>query len=82
MQPVHREPLLIDTEVADIVQCSISSVRKWRTQGRGPRFFRLGVLIRYRRCDVLEYVQSGRLYEETGTGLKRNNRNAKHRTDE
>jgi predicted DNA-binding transcriptional regulator AlpA len=75
MQSVHKEPLLIDTEVADILKCSVSSVRKWRLQGRGPRFFRLGALIRYKECDVLDYVQSGRLYKETGIGLKRKNKN-------
>lgn len=71
------KPLLIDTEVARITKCSISSVRKWRVQGRGPLFFRLGNSVRYKEQDVLHYVQSGKLYSETGIRSKRNIKNAK-----
>ena len=69
-----RKHLLLDTEVAEILGASISSVRKWRLQGRGPRFVRLGGAVRYRESDVLEYVESGRLYTETGIGRTRSNR--------
>ncbi len=75
------KPLLLDTDVAKITKCSISSVRKWRQQGRGPLYLRLGNSVRYREKDVLHYVQSGKLYSETGIGLKRNNDNARHGTN-
>ena len=68
------KPLLFDVEVATLTGASISSVRKWRLQGRGPRFIRLGGAVRYRESDVLEYVESGRLYTETGIGHSRSNR--------
>ena len=73
--PEHpRKPLLMDTDVAVLTGASISSVRKWRLQGRGPRFLRLGGAIRYRESDVLDYVTSGKLYSETGSSPKRSNR--------
>lgn len=71
MQGFSAKPLLMDTEVAEITGASIFRVRKWRLQGRGPRFLRLGGAIRYRESDVLEYVESGRLYLETGIGSRR-----------
>ena len=65
------KPLLIDTEVAKITRFSVSSVRKWRVQARGPLYLRLGNSIRYKEQDVLHYVQSGKLYSETGIRSKK-----------
>jgi predicted DNA-binding transcriptional regulator AlpA len=41
---------------ARILGCSDASLRLWRTQGRGPRFFRAGKLIRYRRADLETWI--------------------------
>jgi len=71
------KPLLIDSEVSKITKFSVSSVRKWRVQGRGPLYLRLGNSIRYKEQDVLHYVQSGKLYSETGLRSKRNIKDAK-----
>jgi len=71
------KPLLIDSEVAKITKFSVSSVRKWRVQGRGPLYLRLGNSIRYKEQDVLHYVQSGKLYSETGLRSKRSIKDAK-----
>ena len=65
------KPLLLDNDVAEITGVSVSSVRKWRRQNRGPRFMRLGNSVRYAEEDVIRYVKSGRLYSETGIKSKR-----------
>jgi len=68
------KPLLLDTDVAKLTGASVSSVRKWRSQNRGPCFLRLGASVRYKEEDVLYYMMSGTLYEETGIKIKRNKR--------
>jgi len=32
---------------------------KWRSRGKGPRFVKLGGKVRYRRSDVLEFIERG-----------------------
>ena len=41
---------------ARVLGCSDASLRLWRTQGRGPKFFRAGKLIRYRRADLETWI--------------------------
>lgn len=37
---------------------SVHTLRDWRKQGKGPRFTRVGRLVRYRLSDVEEFVNS------------------------
>lgn len=50
---------LID-EVALAVRLGVSrsTLQSWRYAGRGPRFIKLGRLIRYRNADVDAYLQA------------------------
>jgi predicted DNA-binding transcriptional regulator AlpA len=45
-----------DREVAMVFQISWATLRRWRTQGKGPRYSRLGRSIRYRVTDVREWA--------------------------
>jgi predicted DNA-binding transcriptional regulator AlpA len=49
----------IDTEdfTAKRLHMSLSGLRKWRAQGKGPPYLRMGKLIRYRRSDVDRWLQ-------------------------
>ena len=38
--------------------CSESVLRLWRSQGQGPRYFRAGKLIRYRRTDLDAWIEA------------------------
>jgi excisionase family DNA binding protein len=38
--------------------CSESVMRLWRSQGQGPRYFRAGKLIRYRRADLDAWIEA------------------------
>ena len=49
---------LTETEVAEMLRCTKAALRKWRRQRRGPRFVRVGRLIRYRLADVEEFLES------------------------
>lgn len=48
------ETLLEEKELAETLQVSIGTLRTWRTEGTGPRFHRIGQLIRYSPSDVKE----------------------------
>ncbi len=43
-------------EAADYLGCSVAALRTWKRQGRGPKYFRLGKLLRYRRTDLDEWI--------------------------
>ena len=36
---------------------SSRTMQRWRQQGVGPAFVRLGTLIRYRECDLEEFIE-------------------------
>lgn len=40
------------------IKVSVSGLRKWRATGQGPKFYRLGRLIRYKRSDLDEWLES------------------------
>ncbi len=47
-----EQELLTTAEVADFLRTSASTVRFWRHSGTGPRGFRTGRKVLYRRSDV------------------------------
>ncbi len=56
----NAEPdILTDVEVARLLRCSNEKVRRWRYSAppRGPRYFRLDRSVRYRRSDVLDFME-------------------------
>lgn len=54
----------IGTDLTDEVTLAVrlgvsrSTLQSWRYAGRGPRFIKLGRLIRYRNADVDAYLQA------------------------
>jgi len=48
--------LLNEHEVATSCSISVLTLRKWRSQKRGPQFVKLGVLVRYRPADVDAWI--------------------------
>jgi predicted DNA-binding transcriptional regulator AlpA len=39
--------LLTEAEVAEKLRVSLACLRRWRLEKRGPRFIKVGVLVRY-----------------------------------
>ncbi len=57
---------LTPKKAASYLGISEAALRLWRSEGRGPRFFRAGEkLIRYRRADLDFWIEA-RLSQPTG----------------
>jgi predicted site-specific integrase-resolvase len=59
------EPLITESEAAAILRVSLTSLRRWRREGRGPVYRKLGKSVRYRPQDLADFVGSA-LRRETG----------------
>lgn len=51
------DELLTLEEVAAILKVPVTTLRKWRTAGTGPRGFRVGKYVRFRRSAVEQFIQ-------------------------
>ena len=49
--------LLKEGEVASWLNIRLATLRRWRFEGRGPKFLKLGSAVRYRSADVQEWLQ-------------------------
>lgn len=45
-------------QVAEYTQTSIPTLARWASEGKGPKFVKLGFAVRYRREDVLAWLDS------------------------
>lgn len=58
-----NEKLLTPPEVAQWLRVTVQTLANWRAgskaPARGPRFVKVGRCVRYRRVDVVEYIQTG-----------------------
>ena len=50
--------LVPEKEVATQLAISLASLRRWRVEGRGPRYLKLGASVRYRIADVEDWLAS------------------------
>lgn len=50
--------LLTEAEVAEKLQVSLACLRRWRLEKRGPRFIKVGVLVRYPAESLDEWFDS------------------------
>ena len=56
-----REPeLLTITEAAEVLRTPVATLRYWRHLGTGPRSFRLGRRVLYRRDDLRTWIDAQR----------------------
>lgn len=49
--------LLTERETSELLKCTVAALRRWRRERRGPRFVKLGRLIRYRDSDLEDFVE-------------------------
>ena len=42
---------------ANYIGCSAAGLRSWRSHGRGPRYYRAGRLVRYRKSDLDKWIE-------------------------
>jgi predicted DNA-binding transcriptional regulator AlpA len=51
-------PLLNEYQIAEMLNVSTGTICRWRLLHRGPKFLKLGNLVRYREADVLSWLQT------------------------
>jgi excisionase family DNA binding protein len=50
--------LLTEPEVANRLRVSLACVRRWRLERRGPRFLKVGSLVRYPADELNRWIES------------------------
>lgn len=48
--------LIRERDAAHLLDMSVAALRKWRREGRGPRYFKVGKLVRYRAGDIESFI--------------------------
>jgi hypothetical protein len=61
MNEESTERLLDERGAANKLACSIAMMRKWRLKRIGPRYCRLGRLVRYSEADLVAYIEQNRV---------------------
>ncbi len=56
----HQPELLTITEAAEVLRAPVATLRYWRHLGTGPRSFRLGRRVLYRRDDLHARIDARR----------------------
>ncbi len=57
-KPVDSDALLTEVYAADLLGLSSRTLQAWRTKGFGPAFVRAGRAIRYRRRDLIAWMDA------------------------
>jgi len=52
------ETLLTPKQAAELLCMSEMTLRKWRWEGKGPQFVKMGRKVVYRQNDLQEFIQS------------------------
>ena len=50
------QPLLTPEQVSETLQIPINTLKQWRFQKKGPRYFKLGKAVRYSFTDIADYI--------------------------
>lgn len=54
------EGLINEHEAARRLGLKVSTLRRWRWQGIGPIFYRIGAAVRYDPRDLADFIEAGR----------------------
>lgn len=63
---MDERPLIREREAADMLNVSVAALRKWRREGKGPRYIKVGRLVRYRVAELDSFVTQ---HEHTPTSV-------------
>ncbi|WP_282181767.1 helix-turn-helix transcriptional regulator [Aliiroseovarius marinus] len=56
----YLDGFIDEKTAADFLCQSVRTVQKWRVTGFGPKFYKSGRSVRYRRRDLLEWAEARR----------------------
>ncbi|SFS22257.1 helix-turn-helix transcriptional regulator [Yoonia litorea] len=54
----YLDSFINEEKAAEFLCQSIRTIQKWRVTGYGPRFYKSGRSVRYRRRDLMEWANS------------------------
>ena len=66
MANVNPGDLVHEKEAARLLSVSHATLRRWRYIGQGPRFYRIGRCVRYRRQDVEQFLANQAVQPKEG----------------
>ena len=49
---------LTEVELSDRIHVSLATLRRWRLENRGPKFRKLGSLVRYGEYDLSQWMEA------------------------
>ena len=49
--------LLNEKQAAERLNCSVSALRRWRLEMKGPEYVKLGRLVRYRQAGIEKFIE-------------------------
>ena len=52
----NEDPLWTTDDVAQYLRRPVGTIRQWRSRKYGPRGFRLGGMVMYRRSEVMRWL--------------------------
>lgn len=58
-----------ETKLAEYLGVSINTLRKWRWEGKGPKFIKLGSRVAYRVSDVEAFLEAQARLSTSDTGV-------------
>jgi Helix-turn-helix domain len=56
--PIESEVLLREQDAADLLSLSVRTLQSWRIRMAGPPFVQVGRAIRYRRRDLIAWIEA------------------------
>jgi len=70
--------LVNEAEAAHMLSLSVTTLRRWRWAGKGPRFVKIGAAVRYDLADLTAFIEAGRRTSTSDPGREA----ARHETDD
>ena len=55
-RPIRDALFLDDWQVAEILDVSVATVRRWRFFEKGPKYVKIGALCKYRKTDLEQWL--------------------------
>ncbi len=55
---MHDREWWNDKQVAKVIGIAVTTLRSWRSEGKGPTYQRIGKRVLYSKSDVLEFMNS------------------------
>ena len=60
--------LLTETETARILSLKVTTLRRWRWEGKGPGYLKIGAAVRYDPAVIDQFIEESRRRSTSDTG--------------